>query len=131
MTIGNGLVPLTLELIEEGEFALALNEHLQLAQSDLIEHVEKWGERAGKAKAIVEMTIELECASVDDGVYAITPKLKLKTPARPPRATAAMSGYDKAQGQAVLFVRQSGSTPGDPRQMHFAMGEPAAKGGDA
>lgn len=133
MAIGNGLVPLTLGLIEEGEFKLALDEHLLRAQAALIAHIEQWGERAGKAKASVEMTIELECASVDDGVFSITSRLKLKTPARPPRPTAAMSGYDKVQGQAVLFCRTSGTTPGDPRQTHmpFNMDEKAPTDADA
>ena len=119
MATGNSFVPLTLGLIEEGEFLLALNQHMAKAQAALVEHVEHWGERAGKAKAIVEMSIELQCQSVDDGVFTITPTLKLKLPARPPRPTAAMSGFDPVQKQAVLFVRDGGSTPGDPTQMHF------------
>lgn len=119
MATGNSFVPLNLDLIEEGDFKAALNAHLAKAQKELVEFVERWGERAGKAKASLEMTIVLECQSVEDGVFSISPTLKLKLPARPCRATAAMSGYDRKAQQAVLFVRDTGSTPGDPTQMHL------------
>jgi len=123
MTTGNSFVPLSLELIEEGQFKAALDACLLKAQTALVEHVEQWRERAGKAKAIVEMAIELECQSVEDGVFSITPRLKLKLPARPPRPTAAMSGSQKdpltGETMPVLFVRATGSTPGDPSQAHL------------
>jgi len=119
MATGNTFLPLSLELIEEGAFKQALDRYLLKAQGELVEFVELWGERAGKAKAKVEMSIELECQSVEDGIFTITPRLTLKLPARPPRVTAAMGGHDPNAMQHVLFVRDTGSTPGDPTQMHL------------
>jgi len=127
MTTGNTFVPLTLELIEEGAFKKALDRHIAEAQAGLVEFVETWGERSGKAKAVIDMTIEIECQSIEDGIYSVTPKLKLKMPARPPRTTAAMSGSQKnprtGETELCMFVRDTGSTPGDPNQMHLPLPE--------
>lgn len=119
MATGNTYVPLTLELIEEGQFKLDLDQALRTAQSQLVEFTERWQDRAVKAKASVEMSIEFEVANVEDGFFSITPKLKVKLPARPGRVTAAMAGEDRKRGELCLFVRDTGSTPGDPTQMHL------------
>lgn len=119
MATGNQYVPLTLELIEEGQFREDLDKAIAKAQEQLVQHVEHWQERATKAKAVVEMNLTFEVANVEDGFFSITPNLKVKLPARPGRTTAAMAGYDRKAKQAVLFVRDTGSTPGDPTQMHL------------
>ncbi|HET99699.1 hypothetical protein LCGC14_0274050 [marine sediment metagenome] len=124
-TQGNQFVPLDLGLIEEGAFLASVNRAICKAQDELVRHVEAWGERAGKAKAVIDVSIELKCENPTpgEGFYTITPTLKIKLPARPPKTTSAMAGFDKARDQACLFVRETGSTEGDPNQMHLPMGD--------
>ena len=122
MARGNEFTPLTLDLIEEGSFREAIERALADAQGELVRHVDKWEERAGKAKAEVNISIKFTCESTKDGVYSIEPTLKVKTPARPPRITAAFGGpltrNGETTGEMALFVRGSGSTAGDPFQTH-------------
>lgn len=118
MTASNQFTPLTLDLIEEGEFRDAIDKAIQVAQHDLASHVAHWGERAGKAKAEVCATIKMECSSSEDGVYSVEASLKIKAPSRPTRVTAAFSSQ-LSGGHLGLFVRGTGSTQGDPKQMHL------------
>lgn len=117
---GNNFVPLTLELIEEGEFIERVREKFREAQVALIDHVAQFGEEAKKAKAKVDVSIEISVASRKDNLFAIKPKVKLETPGHPVRATAAFAVKEAGEdGQPMLFVRGSGSTQGDPSQMHL------------
>ena len=124
MATGNKWVPLTLELIEEGEFKRALDEKLAEAQQILVEHVERWGEKGKGAKAVLKMSVELKCEAVEEGVFSVSSKLTLDRPGRPIKVTASMSGSEKnGEGDTIpiLFVRDSGSTAGNPRQMHIPL----------
>ena len=53
--------------------------------------------------------------------------LTLDRPARPIKVTASMSGSKKnrkGDNVPVLFVRDTGSTAGNPRQMHIPLPDP-------
>ena len=56
---GNKFVPLTFDLIEEGEFLAAVNDGIERLQHDLVEHVDAWRDRAAKSKAQLKIEINL------------------------------------------------------------------------
>lgn len=122
MARGNTFKPLTLELVEEGNFLKDADEALHKAQVKLVQHVLDHGLRSKKGKAEIKMTISLEITDVDDegsepeGMYAITTKIDTKLPGRPSRVTGSFAQEDD-NGDLVLFVRDTGSTAGNPRQM--------------
>lgn len=108
-------VPLELGLIDEGRFLKCVETDLQDAQRALIEHCERYGDRAKKATAEVTIKIKFS-ATEDEGFFGITATSDLKKPGRPAVATLGVSDYN--DGEPSLFVKASGSDR-EPRQAKF------------
>ena len=128
MSFGNEFVPFDINLIEEGCFMEDVHREVGKVQQQLAGYVDQYGEEARKAKASVTIKIDLEVDSVKDKTFKIKGSYKSTGPNRPKRTTSAflVSGQrDPKTGKETgpqLFIRGTGSTPGDPRQMHLNLG---------
>lgn len=128
--LGSNFVPLNLKLIEGGALLSDFEKQLQLAQQELVAHVEKFGEAAGRAKASCQLEIVLKCTSTRDHHYEIEPKVKISLPGRPIYVTSAFAQQDRISGQLGLFVNDLGSSEGDPTQMRLPAHSPAEETAD-
>lgn len=108
-------VPLSLDLIQEGQFVLDINTDLQELQRKLIQYVNKHGDAATKAKGKLTIEILIGCANPEQEAYGIVTTITQSLPKRPPKASLAMSGEDQ-DGNLVLLVRNSGSDESNPEQ---------------
>jgi len=108
-------VPLTLNLIEEGQFLADLDAALAEAQRKLIEFVELEGAKAKKAKSVLKIAIALTAADVENAAYTIATEIKTTYPGRLNQVSLAVQEYTDDQ-QPALFVRASGSDEDSPRQ---------------
>lgn len=106
--------PLTLELIDEGEFLKQANQELVRIQGELRRYRAQHGDRAVKAKAKLVMEVNLQCELSDD-TYSVKSLSKTTLPSLPPTVTMAMGGETQDE-KDCLFVRKSGSTPDTPKQ---------------
>lgn len=114
--------PLTLGLVEQGDLLDESNRAFQDMHRQLCRFVEHYGERAKGAAAEMTITIKLKCESVDDRVFGVEGTYKTKMPSRPARNTKAIQ-VTEDDGTTMLMVRSSGSTPGDPNQLHLPIAE--------
>lgn len=123
MAFGNEFVPLDINLIEGGVFMEDVHQEIEKLQTKLAAYLSDYGQEAGKAKATVTLKIELEVDSVKDKTFKISGSFKSTAPTRPKRTTTAflLDGKKNKKGVVVpqLFIRGTGSTAGDPRQMHL------------
>ena len=112
-------VPLEAELIDEGRFMDNLNTAIRSAQGELRAHARKWGEKAKKAKAKVNIEIMFICLEPDTDSFGVSASIKRTIPAVPPTATVLIGGEDQT-GADALFCRKSGSTEDHPAQSKLA-----------
>jgi hypothetical protein len=114
------MVPMTSELIDEGEMLEALNEEMTRAQRSIEMYRKKWGEEAGKAAIQVELKIKFVLLDTTEGFYRTEWSLDTKRPKRPKSKSTAIASEDES-GNPALFVRSSGSeSEDDPRQLKLA-----------
>jgi hypothetical protein len=112
-------VPLTCDLIDEGEFLTDLNQELAEIQQAISAFRKQYGEKAKDAKAKLTIDIEVKVENVDENFYSVKTTMKATHPKRPASVSIAMGGADD-DGKMALFVRQSGSDDEHPRQMKLA-----------
>jgi len=105
----------------------AVRDGFSRIQNDLAGHADKWDKRAEGSKASIRIDIELRVENAEDSIFSIHPTVKCTLPQRPKKPTAAMGGVNHQTGELCLFVRDSGSTDGDPKQMHLPMKEKVAR----
>lgn len=115
MTIKN-FQPLTLGRVEEGELVREFNRAFRLQQEKLIEHVDRYGEKAKGASAEITLKVTVKCRDPEAGLFTAKTSMSKKDPQRPARTTTAFARVSDDE-QAGLFVRASGSTEGDPTQL--------------
>ena len=115
MCIRDRFVPLTPELIDEGEFLDDFALELAEAQRTLANFRKKHGDKSLKAKVKLSVDIELSIASVEDAAYAIKTSIKVTNPKRPASVSLAIEGQTD-DNKMALFVRASGSDTDNPRQ---------------
>ena len=114
-----GMQPLTLDLIDEGEFREELDECLAEAQKILAEHRAKYEDESHKATIEVSAKVKLVIVNAKEGTVAIKSSVDIKRPKRPESFTTAIEAEGQT-GEAVLFVKAGGSDSGDPTQTKFA-----------
>ncbi len=112
---GTTFAPLSLELINEGQFMERVNDSLLEMQQQLerfrIEHKES----SQKARAKLSIEVELVVVDHQDGGYGIKATYKSVLPRHPASTSLAMAG-ETQDGRPALMVRQSGSDRDSPRQ---------------
>lgn len=108
-------LPLTLELIEEGQFVEDFESELAHAQRALIAFVKRHGGSAKGAKAEVNVKITIGAGDIESQVYSITSAIKTTIPRRLTGLSSAIQDFCD-DGTETLFVRETGSDDGDPRQ---------------
>lgn len=123
MSGGKSFVPLTLGLLEQGDLLDECNKEFQRLQRELCKFVDHYADRAKGAEATLTLKIKIKCESVEDGVYGIDASYSTKLPARPSRNTKAIQVTEE-NGVSMLCVRDTGSTPGDPSQLHLPLVPP-------
>lgn len=109
------MVPLDLDLIDEGDFVKDLNTALLNMQSQLVNHAKIHGHKATKAKAVVKAEITLVCLDPEQDAYACVAQIKTTMPATPAVASMLMGGETQT-GEPCLLCRKSGSTIDSPQQ---------------
>lgn len=112
--------PLELEDVDEGRFMASVNADLAAIQKALIEHVKQYGKdrtKGATAKLSISVTVKFEAR--DESDYSVKAATKKETPGRPPSLTVAIADEEQ-DGTPCLFVRNSGSTPDNPRQTVLA-----------
>ena len=112
------LVPLEIDLIDEGQFVENINKALCELQEKLIAHVKKYDLRAAKAKASVKAEIVLVCLDPEQDAYGCVASIKTTLPSAPASATMLMAGETQT-GEDCLMCRKSGSAKDTPRQGVF------------
>ena len=122
-------VPLTIDLVEEGELISDFNDSFRDLQTALIDYVAKHGENAEKAKAVITLKVTLGVASVHDDQFTVASSLNVTMPKRPTRASLALSAVDD-DGVPSLFARASGTTKEEPRQQRLCTEDGRAIGTD-
>lgn len=120
MSTGKNFIPLTLGLVEQGDLLDECNKEFQRTQRRLCAFVDHFGEKAKGATAELTIKLKIKCESVDDRVFGIEGTYQAKLPQRPARNTKAIQ-ITEDDGTAMLFVRDTGSTPGNPNQLHLPM----------
>lgn len=112
-------IPVTLDLIDEGEFVEGINAELEKATQAITAYCREHGDKAHKAKAKLKIEIEMCVVNAADGAYSIKNTIKTEHPGRPSSVSLAVGGEDE-RGQGTLFVRGSGSDQHHPRQAKLA-----------
>lgn len=108
-------VPLSSQLIDEGEFLQNLDIELADLQQVLAKYVEQHGEKALKAVAKLQIEITLKVENVESDAYSVKTSIKSVQPKRPASVSMAIGGRDD-DGKLALFVREMGSDESPPAQ---------------
>jgi len=109
-------VPLTLGLIEEGQYAEEADNLFQHLQRQMIEYVHRYGtELATGAKGKLALTITIEFQGRNERDFSIRGEMRATLPARPPIVSRATAG-ETDDGDKALFVRPTGSSALPPQQ---------------
>lgn len=101
--------------IDEGRFLAQADDELRQVQKVLAKFVEKHGDAAKGAKAELCLKVTLTCMKPDDHLFAVKGAISQKVPSRPPVITMAIADEDD-EGEAALFMRQSGTDKSHPAQ---------------
>lgn len=117
--MGFGMQPLTLELIDEGQFQFDLEQCLAEAQSILAEHRNIYGDQSHKATVEVVAKVKMTIVQASEGTVAIKAGVQVKRPERPASVTTAIESTDQT-GKPAMFVKSGGSDADHPRQLKFA-----------
>ena len=112
------LVPLEIDLIDEGQFVGNINKALCELQEKLIAHVKKYELRAARAKATIKAEIALVCLDPEQDAYGCVASIKTTLPSAPATATMLMAGETQT-GEDCLMCRKSGSSKDSPSQRVF------------
>jgi hypothetical protein len=105
-------VPLTVEMISEGELLADINDELSMVESHMVRFVERFGDNANKGKGKVIVTIMVEYDSEAPMEMTITGKTNSIVPKRPGRSCR--GGIDRMRKAVVCLP--SGATEDDPGQ---------------
>ena len=108
-------VPLSSELIDEGEFIENLDKELAALQKTLASYVKEHGAKAEKAVAKLSIEISIKVQNTESEAYSITTAMKTTIPKRPATVSLAIGGIAD-DGSATLFVRRDGSDETRPEQ---------------
>ena len=112
-------VPLTISLVDEGNFVENANADLARVQQAMVDFAKEHGELADGAKAKLTLEIEIKCQSAKDNFFSIDSGTKITLPQRPHSVTTAQGDRDE-QGHASLWVRPTGSSEAPPTQAKLA-----------
>lgn len=123
----NGLVDLSLGLIQEGRFVKEANEALLDLQGQLMEHSIKYGERAAKSSVELQMKVKL-VLQADGTTCAIISGMKKIPPALLAIATLATTVNEPDGGRRIM-VRPEGSSYDHPDQKTLEFTGPTAPTG--
>lgn len=113
------LVPLTADLIDEGQFLQDINEDLRELQEKMAMFRRTYGSASAGAKGKLVIELEFKIENVDDDAYSLKSLIKTTHPKRPANVSLALGG-EGDDGKLALFVRQSGSDSDSPEQMKLA-----------
>jgi len=105
-------VPLTLEMISEGELLADVNDELTAVEGQMVRFVERFGDNADKAKGKVMMLIVMEYDAESPSEISVTGKISSVVPKRPGRTCR--GGIDRVRKSVVCLP--SGATGDDPGQ---------------
>ena len=108
-------VPLTLELVNEGNFVDEINEALQEAQGELIKHVEKHELKAKGAKVVLNVKIVMACMDPEARSYGCAASIKKVSPDRP-AIVSMLIASNTQDDKKRLLCRRSGSSRDVPHQ---------------
>lgn len=108
-------VPLTGQLIDEGEFLGDLNVELAELQEAIVKYCRLHGQKAKGAVAALDIKLAIRVENVDDEAYSVRVSMKATHPKRPASISLAMGGTDD-DGNLALFVRTAGGDKTEPRQ---------------
>jgi hypothetical protein len=107
--------PLTIDLIDEGEFLNELNADLHKLQGKLVEFMQKHKANAKNALGVLTIKVKMKCIDPDNGMFSVKAATQIQQPNRPPSETLAMAEENDA-GEPALFVRNTGSSKAPPQQ---------------
>jgi hypothetical protein len=110
------MVPLQLELIEQGRFLEALNEQILQIQRELVQYVKKWSpEKCKGVKGNLKIDICMKFEGREESDWSIRGDIKKQVPVRPPSVSVALADNEQ-DGEPALFVLASGSSKSSPLQ---------------
>ena len=112
----NMMVPLEIDLIDEGRFTENINKELRNIQEQLVKHAKAYGHKAAKAKASLKAEIVLICLDPEQDAYGCFAQIKTALPAAPPVASMLMAGETQT-GESCLLCKKSGSSKDHPNQL--------------
>lgn len=113
-------LPLSLALINEGQFLEDIDDDLRELQRKLANFQRTYGIESLKAVAKLKIEISLKVENDEsDGAFSITTSVATIEPKRPKTLSLAIGGVDEDNNMA-LFVRASGSDENHPKQLKLA-----------
>jgi hypothetical protein len=108
--------PLTLELIEEGDYLKAVNNALLELQRQMIVVKREYGAEACKGMVgSLSAKIKIKLEDMGERTFSISGEITKSVPIRPKMTTVGLED-DQDSGVPALFVRSTGSSQDDPRQ---------------
>ncbi len=109
-------VPISLDLINEGELLNEYNDKIQQAVQTLLEYRKKYGDLNTTGKEIaINLKLKIKMENPEECQYSIKGEIEIKNPNPPARMSLAME--EEHNGKANLLVANSGSHESDPKQM--------------
>lgn len=117
--MGFGMKPLTLELIDEGQFLAELEHEVMKAQEILGDFQQEHGDASEKGTVEVTAKIKFKITNPKEGTVQISTGTQTKRPQRPGSVTTSIQSEDES-GKTRLYVKGGGSDGGHPRQTKFA-----------
>jgi hypothetical protein len=107
------IVPVSIDLLNEGEFLKEVQEQFERAKDALLAHKVTYGERCRKAASTVDVSIHLEYDE-KTGYHVVT-QTKCKFPAPLPKVSFVKLRHDE-DGQLGLFVEPNRVYDENPNQ---------------
>lgn len=116
MSSRNMLVPLDVNLIDEGKFIANVNSAIQKIQAELIKHVDTYKLEAKGAKTSAKIEILLVCTDPKTGNYGCAVNISTSLP-KMPASVSWLIGGETQTGDKCLLCKKSGSDSDDPKQL--------------
>ena len=109
-------VPLSLELINEGDLLRDFNQKIIDGSEELLAYRERHGDISSEGKEItISLKVKIKLDNPQEDFYSIKGEIEMKVPNPPAKVSLGLQR--ESGGVQKLMVQDSGSTKDDPKQM--------------
>ncbi len=101
----NTYYPMHLDTLDRGRFMAAINADLDRLQADLLAYVERYEDRAVKAKAVLNLKVTIVCTNPALQQFGLVIEPTFKMPNRPPEVALACVEEDAMGKRSIVASR--------------------------